>query len=228
MNAGMLRTAMTDLPPLDDASFWGMRRAEVRERVLRDDPAAFLSWPTIVSTMFVGAAPYVELERAALSAEWRDAATDTNMTHQAYHMAEWERATGGRVCDLRSVVEFGGGYGALALVLRRYGYTGAYAIVDFPEFALLQRYYLSQHGVDDVRWVDAPQPADLFIGLWSLNETDQATQARVNTDIDAPSVLLAYQNAAPPSLLNDPRWQWQTRRIDHLMSGGNSYAYGVK
>lgn len=41
---------------------WVMRRKQLRELVLKDDPRRFLSWRVITATMFVNYAPYIRQE----------------------------------------------------------------------------------------------------------------------------------------------------------------------
>lgn len=121
-------------------------------------------------------------------------ANQRNLINQAYHLKLWEDTTGRRVSDLTSIVEFGGGYGALALVARRAGFAGWYTIQDLPEFQLLQRWWLPRQGVEKVSWASGPAQleADLFIGIYSLSEVPPAERARWLGE--AGSYLLLYSS----------------------------------
>lgn len=193
MDANELKSAFQSLLPLpDDGAFWTGKRAELRERIASSDVAEFLTWPTIVSTMFVGDAPYIHAEMDALMANdkprWEAAIaeddtgsparllaapwTSGNLVHQAYHLLRWEQHTGKRVDGLRSIIEIGGGYGVMAKVARRAGFDGKYLIYDVPEFSLIQRYYLEQCGIEaeyETKPAGKRSPS-LLIALWSLSE----------------------------------------------------------
>lgn len=262
MRVEELRTLVRKLPTLPHDTFWNMKRNEIRTRILdpNDDPSKFLTWSVIIATMFVGNAPYIDKELTALQADnwirWIPAlsedefgeperyialpTTSGNMIHQAYHLLQWEKATGKRVKDIKRIVEFGGGYGAMAKLVRRSGFTGEYIIFDTPEFSLLQEFYLSNIGIDDVHcistdhaWsVACKRPADLFIALWSLSETDNATQERIFKGINAHSVLVSgLRPHAEPTyfetlVMEDKRFSWSSQHIQHLL--GNHYMIGVE
>lgn len=188
------------------SSLWDLARRRVVEHVCREDPRGFLRWPEIRATMFVANSAYgqAELEalmaHAAWSQRWSpalsedpsgcpipsrlDKHTSDNLIHHAYHVLAIERQLG----DLQSydeIVEFGGGYGSFARLVRRLGIAARYHIHDLPEFAALQRYYLASvalHRQDpalprDVTWGSSHGAlptrigSRLFVGLWSLSET---------------------------------------------------------
>lgn len=133
------------------------------------------------------------------------------MTHQLYHIHQWERETGRLISDLSTIVEFGAGFGALALLVHRLGFKGTYYIMDLDEYALLQQYYLSNTGEEvNVEWVkpgdDKPkkkssltsipetlQP-DLLIALYSLSEVDYAFRDVTLDNLKAKSHLFLYSN----------------------------------
>ena len=117
----------------------------------------FLNWSAIQATMFVGHAPYIPAEWEYVIREdprrWMNAisheyglAPNTNLMHQCYHLANWERFANRRVDSLRTIYEIGGGYGALCLICRRLGFEGEYIISDYPELRLIQEFYLESNG----------------------------------------------------------------------------------
>lgn len=203
-----LRDAIHQLPPLDEASFWDKKRNELRQMILSASPSEFLTWPTIISTMFVGNAPYIEQELKALPAYYAEAIQDPgigapvlhpsgssgNLIHQAYHLSRWEDLTGKTVRDIDRIVEVGAGYGAMALLAMRLGFEGAYQIIDLPEFALLQQYYLANvlPGNQQISWSDEPTDCDLFVASHSLSEMPFAKRAEILAGISAKSYLLVY------------------------------------
>jgi hypothetical protein len=151
-----------------------------------------------------------------------------NLVHQTYHILRWQEATGQSIADMQSIYEFGGGYGAMALVCNRLGFRGKYYIYDLPEFALLQKWYLGECGVDNVEWVGpyAFGNVDLMIACYSLSETDYAERTKILEAWPAKSYLFLYSNVFEDydnigyfqTLdygLNLPR-RWAHSHIDHL------------
>ena len=74
MTADELKAAIAALPPMEPvepAHTWEFWTWDLRQNILNNDPAEFLTWPGIVGTMFVGNAPYIHHELATLlSGEW--------------------------------------------------------------------------------------------------------------------------------------------------------------
>ena len=190
-----LQRRFKELPPLPHPvrDTWGKHRRSLRNHVATSETMDdFLRWSTVVATMFLGDCPAVEQEWRILEtadrARWTCATLDPgvggaerlpyaphttgNLVHQAYHLHQWENATARRVDSVESIVEFGGGYGAMALVCRQLGFKGKYTIFDLPEFGLLQQYYLSQCGIDGVEYVTDGMlnKVDLFIACYSISE----------------------------------------------------------
>jgi len=166
--------------------------------------------------MFAGETTFIRSELEALKAQpdggtkWKPAIEDSgvgqasrmayepetnaNMVHQAFHLMMWNKATLKELSDLETIVEFGGGYGATALIASRLGFKGAYFLVDLPEMSLLQQYYLAQHKLNcEVHFLTS-QPAlfgaDLYIAVYSLTETDIPTRW-AQLDLTAKSYLFA-------------------------------------
>jgi hypothetical protein len=76
--------------------------------------------------------------------------------------------------EIKSIIEIGGGYGDMSLMIRQFGYTGHYTIYDLPEVNIIQKYFLSNHNVNqDTKLtsnLDELGPADLVIATWSITE----------------------------------------------------------
>lgn len=207
MKPDELRTAFAELPALAESDdFWTVRRAGLRLNAAREPIEQFLTWPGVVGTMFVAQPEYVEPEWAELAAadagRWGRVTADeyggapnTNLIHQAYHLHQWERASGRNVAALSSIVEVGGGYGALAVVARRAGFNGGYTIYDLPEVSLLQRFYLAAQGVaaECLSAPAGPIRADLFVALFSMSEMSLAQQAPYLDGLQAAHHLIGAQ-----------------------------------
>jgi hypothetical protein len=182
-----------------------------------DSIQRFIRWPVIEGTMFVGDAPYMKEERdciagagekerwetglrdegecgAKISKLFKEFRTTGNAVHQGYHLLQWERASGRKIGEVASVIEFGGGYGTMARICRQLGFKGTYAIYDLPEFSLLQEFYLSQVGINDVRFFsdDKPISCELLIALWSISEVPPVDRMEFLRRIEVRSCLFAY------------------------------------
>jgi hypothetical protein len=241
MNGEQLKREMRDLNLTVPNSFWGQRQMELIGHVTTEPLDGFLLWPEVSGTMFVGDCGIVQHELAELQAapDWKfwqgiiqengfggaprlpyADYTSGNLVHQAYHLMRWQSVTGRRVDELQTIVEIGGGYGALAMLSRRAGFTGRYVIIDLPTFSLLQQYYLAQANVE-AEWRENGNglDADLLVGLWSLSEMN--TTDRVNTlqgltargylvagcgDLGIPRIEFEAQREAIEHL--HPNWYW--------------------
>lgn len=161
---------------------WQANQLSLQKHLSESDISTFLEWSTIQATMYVGQAPYIQKELDAvlefypseiLEPITKEPTTynglSTNLIHQAYHLLQLE-SNGVRVKDLDSIIEFGGGYGAMALIVYRLGFTGDYCIYDLPELEPIQDYYL---GLADIKASHSGGEADLLIAIHSLSEVDE-------------------------------------------------------
>lgn len=261
MDADGFKRAMAKLPePVTELQppYWEHWRHDLYKRVLTEDVTQFWEWPCIFHTMLTehwqGPVAY---ELAHLDSRYWDAVAlphfgpgdgilmadgylSRNMIHQAYHVQQWEQATGQRIGNLDTIVEFGGGYGAMALLCHRLGFEGKYVIYDLPEFSLLQEYYLSHFGLlHKVEWNPKRKPknVDLFMALYSLSEIPLAD--RIELVQQAKSYLFLYsgvwqgwdnvaffQRAIPELARHGEGVQWQHTELSHLPDLGNWYTLG--
>lgn len=194
---------------------WNAHKSEIAKRTKDEGLSDFLQWSVIHATMFVGNAPYIhETELPYLRshdwARWRGAIreskngnpptftidgqlTSGNLIHQAYCLARWETATFKTIGQMNSILEFGGGYGAMARVAHRAGFAGSYTIVDFPEMHTLQQHYLHGSNIKPT-YLSAPSGIhDLFIACWSLSEMESTTAVlETLKKVKAKHWLIAY------------------------------------
>jgi hypothetical protein len=174
--------------------------------MVTDPIEEFLTWPEIVSTMVVGEGRIAGVERNYLvetddvrwsrlvGREYRNR-PNSNLVHQAYHLAMWERETGRRISDLSRIVEIGGGYGALCSIIRRAGFIGDYIIYDVPELSTLQQFYLKEMNASaQLKTSFQSDKADLLIGLFSLSEVGKEALENYLDNIETKHVLLAALN----------------------------------
>lgn len=250
MTSDELKEAFAALPPMEPVEpehTWRFWAWDLRQNVADKDPSEFLTWPGLVSTMFVGNAPYIdyEVEELPLARRYFDClkepgvgqpaiysrdcfdATSGNLIHQAYHISRWEKIGGNFLPELETIVEIGGGYGAMALICHRLGFRGRYIIYDLPEFSLLQQYYLSNIGIPNVefeiQFSKLIEP-DLLIGLYSLNEMPLDIRETIIDLCPAKSYLLAYMPrwggfdnmAWAMDLMQRKGYNWRNWNIPHL------------
>jgi hypothetical protein len=223
-------------------SDWARRNTEL-ERVLLPEPAPdYLSHPAIRCQMLVDdhllvhELPFVcaHLEDTGLLAEdpagrpptvrvpGTEVWTSSNTVHQLYHLMRYQEATGNRLRDAETIVEWGGGFGSLMrLLVRVHGGAPTCVIIDTPTFSALQWLYLSEvlgeervvlHSTGPPRPVsglvnivpiglvrDMEVRADLFISNWALNESMPAAQQDVVERhwFGAASLLMAMHAGDP-------------------------------
>lgn len=254
MTPDQLRQRMTQLPRPETTlkpPYWQAWRLELYDWILANDPAQFWRCPAVYHCMlvnhwsepvkyeFLELTQRLRLETAIPHAGPDDTLMGTrlsmNLIHQAYHILQWEQATGRQINALDTIVEFGGGYGAMALLCHRLGFDGKYIIYDLPEFSLLQEYYLSQFGLlDMVSWNPKRKPKgiDLFMALYSISEVP--LEQRVKFMVKADSYLFLYSGQW--ETWNNVEWfgqlamstalEWRHSEIGHLPDRGNFYSIG--
>jgi hypothetical protein len=211
---------LSELGPEPPHNSWDRHRYELRKHIRTGDMHSFLRWSTITATMFVGNFSKTQAEMRDLLGANKDWArvvsenwvgnpepmiawpfTSGNMVHQAYHLSRMF-SDGSGVAKVKSVVEFGGGYGAMRYLFNRLGCSGRYTIYDLPEFSLLQQYYLEKLDLPTVfRWVENEQFADprdetdLLIALYSLSEVSDSLRQSFIERINPRRLLIAHQDA---------------------------------
>lgn len=220
MTPAELRAAMLKLPePVTELKppMWEYWRRDLWKRVTDgENPAEFWTWPCVyhpllnnhwlhlmkceldkLSSSFILTEEVVPPVNGAFD-YIPETPYSATLTHQLYHVHQWEKTTGQIISDLSTIVEFGAGYGALALLVHRLGFKGAYYIIDLPEFSLLQQYYLSNTGeAVNVKWSKDCKDildVDLFVALYSLSETPYEMRDEYLSNIPAKSHLFLYSN----------------------------------
>jgi hypothetical protein len=222
-----MKKSFRNLSPLTKKQLstqWGQHRNALRNHVATENAYNFLNWSTITATMFVGdfevtqqellqlrASPRAEVYYRAIQendigypprmkgAEY----TSGSLVHQMYHLMQWERITGKQVENLKEIVEFGGGYGAMYAIAHRMGFKGKYWIFDFSEMLILQQFYLSNLGIlwgQDVTMLDVEKldkewviKPDLLIAIHSLSEAPIEKRDDFVTSCKPNSALFTYQ-----------------------------------
>lgn len=216
------------------AEEWAENCSKLAQLIQDGDPANFITWPLIRNAMF----PYgwkEELDGLRALPDyvlrWKPAIkelsigtpllyhwapyTSGNSVHLAYHIAELARHSGIDVSMFDTIFEMGGGYGNMARIIANLGFSGEYVIFDFPHFAALQKFYLTnaQNGMSAERrphytWLTSQEALEegrtefadsstgnkLFIATWSLSESPLEVREWVLPMMkSADAVLIGYQ-----------------------------------
>lgn len=260
MDANEFKERMAQLPePITEQKppYWSYWRWELWNLAQVEDVSKFYEWPCIRHTMLVQ--HWID----AITHEWQQLGTrfskaahlggiltfsedsfrrgffkmplTNNLIHQAYHIQQWEQVTGKHIEGLDTIVEFGGGYGAMRLLCHELGFRGKYIIFDLPEFALLQEYYLGQFSGVETIWNPRrhkTRNTDLFIALYSLSEVEPNERAQY---LPAASSFLflysgqweAWDNVAwfRNFAMSTPL-EWKHMEIEHLPDRQNWYSIG--
>lgn len=176
---------------------WKRHCSNLVNELLQRDPKEFMDFQAIKETMFVGNAEYTfkELEELkdkidlselvdcdAFSQHFQhpNYPTTGNTIHHRYHLYVLDIP----IKNINTIVELGGGYGNMARLVHKSGFSGTYNLIDLPEFELLQKYYLDYQGINACWNPDLTQPMDLFIATWSLSEIpleDRSPYENLNT-----------------------------------------------
>ena len=126
--------------------------------------------------------------------------TSANRAHHSCHLAYFYKLAGKHFWYADTIVEFGGGYGSMARIIRRMNPQTTYIIVDLPELLSLQYVYLgSLEGADEIHIITSNEDVvvtgkvnlisselllagkfelncDAFISTWALTECPEYIQ----------------------------------------------------
>jgi hypothetical protein len=201
------------------SNHWDIVSQDIRTRIINGDIENFLSWRNIIDTMFVNSVEVAKYEyeklqqhenweayKHALVGLWPGNPTpstivpftNNNALHQAYHLSLYEKKFGS-ILKANKIIEFGGGYGCLCSLIRRMGYTGEYTIIDFPEFHLIQKYYLHSLDITNFKQTTALSSEEFnnahLFAFWSLSETEPSFRMKFINDNfnNLKTFMLAYQ-----------------------------------
>jgi len=194
-----LRKSMLPVPPFSFLNDYVIKNAMV-PRV--DDAAAMLArvrgrfkgrrLAELLTEDWVGMPPWLLFESLSSS-------TQLHHLNDLLHFSDVARC---RVDRLKTVVEWGGGYGCMAKLFRRWGHASTYVIVDFSLMSCVQWLYLAtvfgEESVHQLRTPDAEIrkgrinlvplglldrldgfKADLFLSTFALSESAPFAQHRV-------------------------------------------------
>jgi hypothetical protein len=180
--------------PKEDGSPWSMYRRHIRTHMLKDDWKNFRDWPTMQLTAYIYSRhrpimkEVTDLDLKFLKALEGFDENNGTVVRQAHSLTMLKSWAGIDATEVDVVAEFGAGYGDMPLLMHNAGFTSKYHIFDFPEFSLLQRWYLSDNGVDIFNfrfhtdldeWDEHVFRPDVLIAINSFSETDLSMRSRI-------------------------------------------------
>ncbi len=259
-----LKSLMAKLPaPSADAQWpdWDHWRYELYRHVIQgEDPSDLMTWPCIqhnslvnhlnMEMQFIELQPNLDRWEKAIRMQDIDLHIDKhdstayskNLICQCGHVDQWEKFADRKIEKLDSILEFGAGYGAMALVANRLGFQGGYVIYDLPEFCLLQRWYLEKQGIKNIRWFHDMRELkkyrgeyDLLIAMWSLTEAPIELRQQFLQNIYIRNFLLAYSlqfagidNVAWINgfMQDHSNLKWHVIKDEYINNGADRYAIG--
>ncbi len=149
--------------------------------------------------------------------------TSGNTIHHLYHLAKLCSTTPSKNLTLGTVIEWGGGYGNMARIIKKINPFATYVIFDIPVFSHIQYVYLAttlgaQHvtifngdrfepgkitlvPLDETllhkatELINKSLTPDLFLSTWALSESNEKSKAfvREHEFFHANTLLIAYQ-----------------------------------
>jgi hypothetical protein len=106
--------------------------------------------------------------------------TSANRAHHASHLAYYYKMSSKYLWDVSSIIEWGGGYGSMARIVRRINPSLTYIIADLPELLALQYVYLaSLLGPDDLHIIDS-DASSIAIGKINLVSSELLITGKVS------------------------------------------------
>ena len=175
--------------------FWQNKVRAIEERIARkEDMSKFLHWPEISSTCYAASVPDIQDKFSIIPIDWYEALVEDpygsptpskvypkssdNLIQQAYHLRIFEELSQARIYEFNVFFEIGGGYGAMARLVRRMGCYGIYMILDLPVMNALQDLYLRKAGVSWISYCSTDTKLDetikfrpeVVFGIHSVSE----------------------------------------------------------
>lgn len=203
-------------------SDWLQYNDVIEEQMAKGDIINFTNWYVIHYTMFCPASPMAlaYLENLPDWNKWKRAIIESpignpepyklypqssgNMIHQANHLARFLSKTKCKLENLKTIFEFGAGYGCMCRLIHRLGFSGKYVILDLPALVNLQRYYLEKTVRGQIAFLtDADEFTEeltdnsgksLFIACWSISEAPLSLRKKILNVVKTDYMLIAFQS----------------------------------
>lgn len=198
---------MTDIDQcLEGDDWWTCKRRDIIALAKSGaSPYQFYTWPPVINTMWPNTDGYAVFQVKFLknlgdfnarwfpamrdkikvtSSQWWKDVSFASITH-AYIMAHFETVARIDLNEMCYVFEFGAGVANMCRIIHNLGFKGHYEIFDFPEMRPLQKFFLTESGIDisGVRWLDSMNDASipnnsnrLMISIAAIEETPRDIQ----------------------------------------------------
>lgn len=196
--------------PID---YW-QEKCKLLEQHLQGDCSNFLSnWHFLRETMFheVDSRALNDLKMGGYWPVWEKGLNEDNfgnspryrsypqssgnLIHHAFSLSQLYPS--GDIKHLKSIFEFGGGYGSFCRLLYRLGFEGNYIGYDFPIYIKLQKLYLEKVGIfsDKINLISQLEQnidVDLFVALWSLSESPETLKDEILKKVSFKEALITF------------------------------------
>jgi hypothetical protein len=271
-----LRRAVNSIAPRTDShQFWTEAEKLLIESLKEMDPRDFTNWTAINPAMFHEARrdEFIALKHSSLWPLWKKNLEEDkignptsyylmkdssgNLVHHAYSLQQLLEHSDIPLSKVKTIFEFGGGYGSFCRLSRRLGFCGKYLIYDLPGFCLLQQYFLRSvfpdvmvdlNGVREggigTFWKEKELKKSLvsneeltwFIAMWSISESPFDTRERFFRIIPQPSVYFiayhgtfkGYDNCAYFNSMKNRMPNYQWVEYEVLHLRNNFYLIGTR
>lgn len=253
-------------------STWENYRKKIRNLIITQDLRFFLNWNVIKSSMFhePNICELKELQSSSNWNIWESAIKENkfgfprpysyfpkssgNLIHNAYTLNYFCKFYDilNIIPKLENIFEFGGGYGSFCRLFLNLGFTGNYKIYDFPEFLLLQNYFLTslpyfnqqnKSRKPKIIYTNEFQNSernsnsknfDIFLATWSFSESPTTVREKCLKYIGKPKYFIfAFQKQFEDIdnllyfkniMTNLPEYMWHLKEITHQKN--NYYLFG--
>ena len=170
-------------------NFWSNHSNSIREKIDLNEISNWRNFQSVRDTMYPSCLMDFQLQDLGVGHEkeydilrsycHKDYPIEDfrGLLNQYYHLQVYKKHTGHNPINFSSIIEFGGGYGALVRVLTIFGYSGDYTIIDIPEVIEIQKQYIQveQNITLPIKWTTEHNVsgADLFWATWSFAEVEE-------------------------------------------------------
>lgn len=196
---------------MTDRFTWEFKQEQLRKHISKGSMDNMLQWSTMQESFFVGDTGAMRNKLAELEPRMLRAIEDPGVgnpslmagtrtsgtyVRQAFALQMWEQWAEQEIQKMTRIFEFGGGYGVMPVVCNRLGFNGQYTIYDFPIVNKMQRWYLRQAGVRNVKCLSEVGAGsyDLFISLCGLSEAPADTRLAILNAYQAIHYLIIFQH----------------------------------
>lgn len=176
-----------DEVPKDKRFTWNFKQRAIAAHIIKDNGLDdFLQWSESAESLHSGYRGFSKEEEALLP-EWMlaigkdpdigsptsdlspDGISGTFM--RQLFIANTIENEVAPIRSIRRVLEFGGGYGALAVILKRMGFDGDHYVFDLPAVHILREWYLEQQNINTVSLTKQKLLlVDVFISVCAMDE----------------------------------------------------------